>query len=394
MIDNKDLDFIHYRPDISYKPKILSIVDADKLYVPIPNIKRLLDTTPSSVLGNVLDTKEMASMMMQRLDKCLEDFSVEGISFPEYSKNLKSENPDYEILRKFEDNNKSSEHGSVQAEMYPSIYKIENEMTELFNILNNSVYDGHVNPNNLKFAEDNDHAYIEDIVEKDFNNDIKSKETCEIESMSVITEIVNRCSANSNIFLKGLNGSFSGTINAYYGGGITSVLNELFATDDNTLQALKDTSRLSFKKTILTMQNDTIRDQRLNRSGMKKNSIQNFLNISRIRDEEINDLKELAFSIDTDYDRSPITKFVEDTLDDIEYIEDQYNLSIVECMKQIKLDELIKEDIINSLNNKKSARQRLNLISNVITEKKNDSYSIDMFINKNKLLEAGTICSN
>lgn len=392
-MDIKERSFIKYRPNISYVPKILSIVNPSELYTPSPIVSRLLETTPSGMISNLLDLKDELDVLSQRLEKCLEGYMQDGISFRDYASNLKDNNGDKELVMQFESKNSTSESGSSQAEVYPLLIGSMQECDNLIKILNEQIYNNTANLNNLKASEDKDKAYLDAVVEKEMNGKLSDKEYNQIETRGILLEISSRSLKNSKNFIKDVNELLCSTINTYYNGSVADIVSKFGEADSNVLEALKDANRISFKKSVMDVNNDLTRHRRLNKNGMKDGAIRMLTNISKLRDYGSNDITNWIKTIDTEYDSNQYTQIVEDALDGVEFIHQQYTGAMGECFKQLKLDELVKSDLASTLQQKKYARQKLKLISDIITEKSNGIFDSQSFCTKHKLTTSGTLCS-
>lgn len=392
-MDNKERLFIKYRPDIKYVPKILSIVNPDEIYEPSPIVNRLLDTIPSGIIGSLLDLKDDLDVLSQRLDKCLEGYNQGGMSFKDYASNLKDSNGDKELVMQFELKNGTSEDGSIQAEVYPLILDATQECDNLVALLNDQIYGGTADTNRLQKHEAEDKAFIDTIIAKEMNGELLEKDYNLLETRGALLEISSRSVKNSKNFIKDVNELLYTTINTYYNNSVVDIVSKFGEADSNVLEAIKDANRISFKKSVINVNNDLTRHRRLNKSGMKDGACRMFVNISKLRDFGSNDITKWVESIDTEYDSNPYTQIVADALDDVEFIHQEYTNAMGECFKQLKLDELVKSDLASTLLQKKYARQKLKLISDIITEKSNGPFDGETFCTKYKLTTPGTLCS-
>lgn len=391
-MDNKERSFIKYRPDIKYVPKILSIVNPSATYEPTEVVSKLLDATPSGVIGGLLDAVDDMNVLSQRLSKCLDGYNAGGVTFKDYANRFKTKS-DGESISRFELANRASEAGSIQAEVYPLILSTVNECEGMINILNKELYKNTIDLAYLQVAEEKDKAFMDKTIEREVEGKLTSKEYNAVETIVILVEIANRVLQNSKNFIKDMNNLLCSTIDTYYNGNIVDIVSKFGEAEINTLEAIKDTSRLSFKKSVMAVDNDMTRHNRLNRNDMKTGVIDMFLNISKLRDYGGNDISSWISTIDTDYDSNPLTQIVCDALDGIEFINTQYVAAMGECFKQVKLDELVKNDLSTTLLEKKYARQKLKLISDIISEKKNGSFKPEAFVEKQRLKLKGNLCS-
>lgn len=392
-MDNKERLFIKYRPDIKYVPKILSIVNPDEIYEPSPIVNRLLDTIPSGIIGSLLDLKDDIDILSQRLDKCLEGYNQDGIKFKDYALNLKDNQGDKELVMAFESKNSAAEDGSIQAEIYPLLIDTMKECDNFVALLNEHIYKGKVDTNHLQKHEAEDKAFIDSVIEKEINGQLLEKDYNLLETRGALLEISSRSVKNSKNFIKDVNELLYSTINTYYNDSVVDIVSKFGEADSNVLEALKDANRISFKKSVIDVNNDLTRHRRLNKSGMKDGASRMFINISKLRDFGSNDITKWVEGIDTDYDSNPYTQIVADALDNVEFIHQEYTNAMGECFKQLKLDELVKDDLTSTLQQKKYARQKLKLISDIITEKTNGPFDGEVFCEKYKLTTPGTLCS-
>lgn len=382
----KERSIIKYRPDLRYVPEILTNVDSKIEYIPSPLVDRITQKTPSGVLGELISSKEDAEVILEGLKKCV----ANDVDVNSYLNDI-ANNPSK--AKQIEKENASSPTGSTQLECIPLLLDIIEEYERLISLTTKLMYSDAVDLDKLDVLEKKDHMYIDDIVDKEINGILSNADKLNLETKVIEIESISKMSANSKKFLKDAISVLYSGLNRAYNGNIKDIVQAYGEAPIAVLEALKDTSKVEFKKTVMSCENDKVRLRRLNTGGMKQGMVATFQAIANLRDSQTNEICEWLSTIDTDYDQNPVTQVVEDALSSVEFIREEYERAKVEYFKQIKLDELVKNDIIATLKAKKIARQKLNLISDIISERRSNSFDVDSFIKSKGLMSSETLCT-
>lgn len=383
---------LKYKPELGLRSHILSYVTVEPDYVPSDVVGNLLDKTPSGILGELSATIDMAQVLQNRIEKCLSDFSIEGTTFSDYVKALKDDNGDKELVRNFEKKNALALNGTSQAETYPLLYSMELELKDLQDNINDIFYNGSANMDHLDVAESKDKAKLQHLVESDIKGSINRTNHSKLETESVVLELTSRRMENCKNMLKDVNTLLCTTVNTYYNDNIDDIVHKYGEADSDVLSSINEINAISFRKSAQLAENDSTRNSKLNSNAIKKDLNQLFNRISTIKDNS-NKTLEWALSIDTDYDQNAYTQIVADAFDQVEFANQEFEKATLEVFKQTKLDEVVRNDIVTSLQAKRYERQKYALISDILVEKKNGTFDPATFVNKRGLRNKGTVCS-
>ena len=391
-INSEERAYLKYKPSLEYKAKIQSIVTEDAGYVPSSVVENLLNKKPSGLLGEISDALDINKMMQERIAKCLEDTNVNGITVEDYLKNAKDKNGDKELVRKFDKDNAMAINGTTQAECLPLLLEMEDELNFLSGNINKHFYNNEANLDHLEVAEEKDNARLDILVEKDKANAFDRTSMDAIGFDNVILEVTSRRLDNCKNLSKQLNGLLCTTVNTYYNGNVDDVVQKYGEAQISTLVSINDVNKISFRGTAKLAQEDTLRSSKLNSVGIKNNLQDMFARVGELK-QQSNEILNWALSIDTDYDQNQYTQIVSDAFDQVEFINQEYEKATLEIFKQIKLDEIVKNDIVDTMQQKRFARQKIALLSDIIKEKESDTFDPQEFVDSRGLRNPGTMCS-
>lgn len=392
-MNNFEREYINYRPQLGFTPKILSKVSPTTAYQLPPAIDKLTEVLPSSILDEVGKLIDDISILQKRLENCMKDTIVEGISFEEYKKEKRGANPDFDVIDKFEIHQKEKIHGTTQGEVYPMLIELEDELTEYRDFLNKQFYNGNANYEHLETVREKEKNKIEKSIEKDTLGQLNEYEYKKMEVDVQLSRYALNRIENNKKFVKGLNKVLCSSVQTYYNGHIRDIVREFSNAPINVLEQLNGMNKISFKGAVIKSRQDSRRDSKLNTKEIKKSINTTMNQIAMIKTENSNNVLSWIDSMDTDFDQSPTTMIIEDALDKIEFVEKEYDKSIKELYKHNELDRVLKEDQLSTLLEKKQSRQIFNLISDIVKEKKNNTFEIDKFISDRKLEHPGTLCT-
>lgn len=393
-MNNKERSYIKYKPSLQYKSPILSVVErGEEGFNPSPSLQRLLERTPSGVLGEISDTIEDNKVLQKRLEKCLENDVIGGISFSDYAKNLKDKEGDKELVRDFEKQNANSLFGSTQAEVYPMLVEMEEELTTLGDFINQTFYSGGIDMDFLHVAEEKDKSNIDNLISMESSGAMSQLDVGKLQTQDVALEISAKRIDNCKNMQKSINAVLCSTVNTYYNGNIGEIVKAFGNADISVLESMNACNTVSFNRSVMESNNDILRNARSNTPSMKSSMLELFSKVSKIKDDDCSKMLQYALSIDTDSDQSVLTQIVSDMFDSIEFAQDEFQKVTLEVFKQVKSDQLVKNDIVNTVQAKRFERQKSKLISDIITEKKSGTFDAESFISDRSLEAPGTLCS-
>lgn len=390
-LTRKEVSYLKYKPELGIRKKILSTVNMDESYIPLPALDRLLDKSPSGLLGEINDAIDMSKMLQERINKCMEDFSIEGQLFSSYVNELKSEDGDKEFVRSFEKKNALAINGTSQVDVYPLLYEAELELEQLKLYLSNKFYNTD-SVEDLLEASELDVAKAEVVLKKDMNNTLTRADISKLDSDSSIIEITSRKLENCKNLMKQSNILLCSTVNTYYNGNVDDIVAKFGEADIEVLEVINQANIVSFRKSAMLCEQDATNNKKLNNPDIKDSLVSLLDRVMSIKDDS-DKMLSWALAIDTDYDQNAYTQIVEDVFDKVEVARADYDKAILEVFKQIKLDDVVRNDIVSSLQAKRYERQKVALISDIIQEKKNGSFNAEAFVDDKGLRSQGTLCS-
>lgn len=392
-INEQDRDIINYKPNLGFKPKILTMVEPTSSYTLPPAIQALTDVLPSSILDEIGGLLGDIDVLAKRMEMCLQDDVANGISFKDYQKEKKSANPNNDIINSYENYHKSDINGSTQGEVYPILLDMNKELSDYRDFLNNQFYNGNANYDYIDTVKEKEKAQIEKHIENDIGGTLSNSDFNKLQVQAQISNYAMERVNNAKNFIKDINKVLCSTANTYYNGSVKSVVQQFASADTSVLGDLNSMNKVRFNETVVKSQQDNRRDSKLNTPEIKQGMNEVVQKIATIKTSGIDNVVNWIKDIDTDYDQSPLTKVVSDALDRVEFVNSEYNKAVTELYKHNELDSMCKKDQINSLLEKKQARQIYNLISDIITEKDNNTFDLDKFIADKKLEHPGTLCT-
>lgn len=379
---SQDRYILEYRPNIEYRPPksyYPIILKQHTEYTPSNNIFRAISLIPSGLLGEIEDNIQDAKMLANRIASCFDS--------KEY---LKAREEDKLKARDLLQQNSKIE-GNIQLETLPHVLNTIDNYEILEKILSTIIYKDNKNKD-IKELEEIDKKYLDDLIDKQINNKMTDRDINILQTRVIEIEGINRLNNNNKTFIKNLHYMLCSTLNQGYNGNIKGIIKEYSEAENSVLKVLKQTKTVDFNKKSMILSQDEIRAERLNQSEMTVGLVKTFSAISELRDNNL--INEWLSKKDTNSDQDYIiTKIMEESLSDVEFLKEEYNKAKVEFYKQIKLDELVKKDIVSSLEVKNEARKKYNLIKEILEEKESNSFTLESFISKRGLELEGTICS-
>lgn len=391
-INQKERAYIKYKPSLTYSAKIMSMVEKETTYTPSESVASLLKNKPSGILGEIENELDIAKMMQERIAKCLEDSNVNGVSIADYLKNKKDPDGDKELTRKFEKDNAMAINGTSQAECLPLLLDSEQELESLSNLLNSHFYNNEVNKEHLEIAEEKDEAKMETTLKKDMSLGFTEQEYGKLQKDDFVLEICHRRLNNCKNLTKQINELLCTTVNTLYNGNVDDIVHKYGEAEIDVLDSINAINKIGFRRTAALGEEDKNRGNKLNNPAIKESMQSLFVRIGELKAQS-DKILEWASSIDTDYDQNAYTQIVADAFDQVEYIQAEYEKAALEMFKQIRLDELVKIDIVSSLKEKRAIRQKIALISAIIEEKQSETFNPERFIQDFGLRNPGTMCS-
>ena len=392
-INSEDRGILTYRPGLGYKPKILTKVESTSSYEMPPALQAITNVLPSSILDEITGLLGDIDVLAKRMEMCLQDDVADGISFKDYQKEKKSAEPNYDTINKYENYHKSDINGSTQGEVYPMLLDLSDELAGYRDFLNKQFYNGNANYDYIDTIRDKEKAQIEKHVENDINGELGNSDFNKLQVQAQISNYAMTRVDNAKIFIKDLNKVLCSTTNAYYNGNVKSVVKQYATASTSVLGDLNGMNKVRFNETVVKAQQDSRRDSKLNTPEIKQGMNDIAKKIADMKTSGADNVLNWIKNINTEHDTSPVTKIVADALDRIEFVNSEYNKVVTELYKHNELDAMLKQDQIGTLLDKKQARQVFNLISDIITEKDNNTFDLDKFIADKKLEHPGTLCT-
>lgn len=392
-INDKERERLKYRPQIGYKPKILSVVNPQSIYEIPPIIQRLTEVLASDLLDELTGLLGDINVLQRRMEQCLQDTECGGTTFKEYKKEKRSANPNYDKITAYENYNASNLKGKIQAEVYPILIDMEDELTEYRDFINQQFFEGQANYEHTDTVRQKEKNKIDKTIELDMQGKLDVKIQKNLSVQAQMTKYAQNRIENSKNFVKDLNGVLCYSTNTYYNGSIREVVGQYASADVKVLDNLNSINKVKFNKTVVDSEKDKRRNTKLNSKEIKKGMNTVMQTIANAKTNNSDTILEWAKTVDTDFDSSPLTQVVADILDKVEFINSEYDKSILELYKHNKVDEMVKADQIQTLIDKKATRQVTNLISDIINEKNNGTFELDKFLLDRKLENPGTLCT-
>ena len=392
-INDKEREQLNYRPSIGYKPKVLSIVDPKAIYEVSPIISRLTDILGSDLLDELTGLLGDINVLQKRMEQCLQDTDGNGVSFKEYKKEKRSANPDYDKIVAYESYHATNLNGRIQAEVYPILLDMEDELTEYRDFINKQLFNSQADYEYTDTVRQKEKNTIDKLIESDMQGTLDKSTTRKLGVQAQITKYHQNRIENAKKFTKDLNGVLCYSQNVYYNGNVRRVVEQYATADVQVLDSLNSINKVKFNKTVVDSEKDKRRNAKLNSKESKHGMNTLIQTIADAKTTNNDVILEWAKTIDTDFDSSPLTQIVADVLDKVEFVNAEYDKSIMEMYKHNKVDEMVKADQIQTLTNKKATRQVTNLISDIITEKNSGTFNLDKFLLDRKLENPGTLCT-
>lgn len=391
-INNKERDYIKYNPSLTYSKKILSFVSEDTSYTPSDTIVNLLDKKPSGLLGDIQSELDINKMLQERLTKCLQDTNINGTTVAEYMQQAKRKDGDKELVRKFDKDNALAINGTSQAECLPLLLEMEEELLFLQERINQHFYNNEINLDHLEYAEEKDELKMNTLIDKDKQGTFTRLDRDNLAIDNLLLEVVYRRTNNCKNMSKQMNELLCTTVNTYYNGNVEDIVHKYGEADVKTLEHINEVNKISFRQTTALSEEDKLRNKKLNAPTIKADIQDMFSRICELK-QRSNAILDFALSIDTDYDQNAYTQIVSDAFDQVEFINESFDQAALELFKQIKLDEIVKNDIVDTMKAKREARQKIALISDIIKEKQSGTFNATEFVNSRGLRHQGTLCS-
>lgn len=385
-------DYLKYRPIYGYKSLLISkpVKTNTQLYKPSKCVENVSNILPSKILNEIDGVLININLLQQRLEKCLEDEELKGIKFTQYKNEFKKNKPDYTLINTYEHTARTTLEGNIQTEFYSQLKDISLEMTNYKNDYEMYMYKSKSIENKKRLDEDK--AFIDNITNKDISNSLTAKDINNLNTKSQINYCALQSILNTQTHIKNMSNICYSNLNNKFNGEIRKVISNLNTLNTNTLINLKQINTMQFNNAVQLSENDILHNNRLNSNNIKSGILKTLYKVADMKCEAV-DLVEFSKSINTNNDNDIITDLVDSTIVSINYINDKYDKAVNIAFNQNRLDMIIKTDMYNSLSNKKELRQYINMLSNMITEKVNNTFDIDEFIKKYKLEDKGTLCT-
>lgn len=389
----RDIDYLKYRPEFGYYPRILSKPMKDQSYIVTPVLDRATEVLPSSIIGEIGDLLDNLDTMQAKLENCMRNSSVGDVSFREYKAELDSPRPNYDKVRKFENFHREDINGSMQGEIYPMVREMKGEMTDFRDYLNKKFYNGKADYDNINTSIDRDTRQIDDYYDKDIEAELSEKDIRELTVQSQLCKITIDRVINSRDYVTELNKTLCFNLYSEYGDGIRNIVDTISKADNDILEDLLVLNEGNYRKTLHVATGDKRASDRLNNKDIRKGITEMVFKAGDMYSAKSGNVLDWVRTVDTDFDQSALTPLVADTLDVLEMISEESKATLIEGAKHNVLDKMQKEDSVGSLLNKKKSRQTCNLISEIVREKNNGTFDLDKFLLSNKLETPGNMCT-
>ena len=392
-LNDKESKYIKYKPNLGFVPKILSKINPDDIYVLPPALEAITDILPSSILQELNDLIQDIAVLGERMAKCLQDDVAVGIPFKVYQAAKTSAEPDYEVISLYENHHATNLKGSIQAETYPILLEMGTELTQYKDFFNKQFYDGKADYEHLDVNADKEKAEIEKIVGDDINGKLSPTVYNKMEVNAQLSRYALNRVENAKKYVKDLNEVLCYTTNQYYNGYVRDVVTTLGNAPTETLKDFNSMNEIKFKQSVEMSEQDSIRAARLNTKELKQGMNEVVQTIANMKTNGSDNLLTWIKTLDSNFDQSPVTMIMTDALDRIEFVQEAYDEALLELFKHNRLDQMLKDDQIGTMLEKKKSRQLHTLISEIVLEKENGTFDVDKFLAEKKLELPGTLCT-
>ena len=247
---NSEVQLVKYRPNLKYTSPILTNVNPDVEFSPSPTLERLMNKTPSGILGELDNTIEEMEVILERLKRCETEKDVN-----EYIKAIQSNGTKAKDIEKA---NAFDITGTTQFECIPLLLDSIEECRKIKYMIKSSIYKDSTN-SSLKYYEHRDQTYIDFITKKELNKTMTMSELTTAESIAVMVDCASKMLSNTKSFVKGLISVLNNTLNEVYNGNIANIVQTYGSASLSVLTSLNDINKIQFKKACIECENDKIR---------------------------------------------------------------------------------------------------------------------------------------
>jgi len=173
-----------------------------------------------------------------------------------------------------------------------------------------------------------------------------------------------------------------------------TVMREFSGASLDNLKFFNYTGKVRFKKKTALAENDRLHAMNMLAPNAKTGMTKTLFNISNIVTDTRQPLLDWIGSMNSGDDNGPATLLMEEILDGLEFLDKEHS-NVTEAVSGInRMDRLSKEDLVQSLKDKKTSRMLVNLVDAIIREREKGTFNMDKFIQRNKLLEPGNMCTH
>ena len=395
-LDKLGRDYLNYRPVWGYTPIYLAKpfkgnVDLPE-YMPSKCIESLTDVLPSSILNEISSLLENLTVIQKRLEQCLLSQKANGVTFTQYRNELTSPKPDYKLINQWENHQRTSLDGSIQGEVYRYILDMQQEFVEYREALDKQIYGAKSNlPIDKKVDEDK--LFVDNMVKKDMSGALAPEYINKIRVKTQLNRYALERTLNAQEYVKGLTGLCTYTLNDRYEGNITAVVQGFSDTSLDNLKYFNHISKVSFKQKAAKAENDRLHAENMLSVSTKAGMNETMFGISNTVIDARQPMLTWAGSLDSDDDNGPETFLLEEILDRLEFLDNEHSNIMESMFGMNRLDAISKQDLLQTMRDKKSSRMLVNLVDAIIIEREKNTFDLNKFIQKHKLLEPGNMCT-
>jgi len=396
-LDKQGRDYLNYRPKYGYSAPLYTARpfkgDTDfPEYIPSKCIEGLTDVLPASILKEIDSLLENLTVIQKRLEQCLQNKKADGITFTQYKHNLEPPEPDYRLINQWEHFQRTSPYGSIQGEIYRYVTDMQNEFTEYRNMLDEQFY-GEKSDISIEKKLDEDKLFVDNMIKKDISGTLAPEDIHQIGVMSQLNHYALERTINAEEYADGLAALCTYTLNDWADGGIEAVVTGLAEASLDNVRHFNHINRICFRRNVARAENDRLHAENMNSAAVKSGLNETMFGIANTTVKARQPMLEWALSLDSDDDNGPAAFLTEQIVSQIEFLDSEHSNIMESMFGHNKLDKMSKEDMLNTLRDKKSSRMLVNLTDAMILEREKGTFDLNRFIQKNRLLEPGNMCT-
>ena len=395
-LDKQGRNYLEYRPKFGYKSIYMAepFKGADlREYNPSKCIELLTSALPSSILNEINSLLENLDVMQKRLSHCLAHQRANGISFTQYRNELSSGKPDYKLINQWENHQRTSLDGSIQGEVYKYVLDMQHEFKDYHDMLNKQIY-GAKSSLPIDKRVDEDKQYVDNMVKKDMSGSLSPEDVNQIRVKTQLNHYALERVMNAQDYAKGLVSLCIYTLNDHFEGNIATIVQGLSDASLDYLRYFNHISKVGFKQKVSKAENDRLHAENMLSMSTKAGMNETMFGILNTVMDARQPMLTWASSLDSDDDNGPMTFLIQEVIERLEFLDKEHSNIMESMFGMNRLDVISKQDLLQTMREKKSSRMLVNLVDAMILEREKGTFDINRFIQKNRLLEPGSMCTS